>query len=99
MISGFGGDGIIRVFGTDSCCNEGVDGETDSSSRVEEDDGMTLGFSGVTRDYEKKDISRFIADICFVNADFGNNTIGTYYWVNFRKVILAPERYYIFFVI
>ena len=28
----------------DSCCNEGVDGETDSSWRVEEDDGMLSSF-------------------------------------------------------
>lgn len=73
MISSFGGDSVIWAFGTDSCFNEGLDGETDSSSRVEEDDGMTLmtlGFSGVTTDYEKWDISRFIAGIDLVNADW-----------------------------
>lgn len=84
MILGFGGDGIIRVFGTDCCCNEGVEGETDSSSRVEEDDGMALGFGGVTTDYEKGAISRFIAGICLVNADCGN-TIDSYYRVNLKK--------------
>lgn len=61
---------MIGVFGTESCFNEGVDGEADSSSSVEEDDGMTLGFSGMTTDYEKGDISRFIAGIGHVNADW-----------------------------
>ncbi len=46
MVLEFGGDGMIQVFGTDSYCDNGVDGETDSSSRVEEYNEMVLRFSG-----------------------------------------------------
>lgn len=38
-------NGMVWVFGTDSFCDKGVDRETDSLSRVNENDEMWLRFS------------------------------------------------------
>lgn len=83
MWLGFGDDGIVQVFSTDCYCDKGTDGETDSSSRIEKDNGMVLGFDGVTGNSENGATDRFVAGIWHENADCGNNTIDSYYLINF----------------
>lgn len=57
--------------------------ETNSFLRLEKDNEIILGFDSVIDNSEKKATSRFIAGICLNNTDWGNNTLNSYYFINF----------------
>lgn len=79
----FGDDCIIWVFCINYCYDKRVNGEIDSFSRLKEDNEMILRFNGVTGNLKKRATSRFITSNCLDNTDCGNNTIDSYYLINF----------------
>lgn len=79
IISNFGSNSIIWVFDINSCFNKGINRETDSFSRVKKNNKIIFKFSDMTTKYKKRNINRYITNICFINIDYGNNIIGTYY--------------------